>query len=178
MGALDFPSICEWVLRQEDAALSGQIVNLMDGQGLTRFGIGQQSHPEVDSNFWTTMDFQTALNTAVSVYKKNYWDKFMGDQLRDVDVAASMLSFTVNDGLVGPIKRLQAAAAVTADGVFGPISLAAVNGYRSGILGPIIRKAQEMHYQMMVAAQPTDQRFLAGWLKRAALVYPDLTGFV
>ena len=67
----NFSPICTWVLRQEDSTLSGVVKDLGDGQGLTRFGVGQKSHPELPQTFYT-MPAPGALSIAEGVYKQTY----------------------------------------------------------------------------------------------------------
>lgn len=170
----NFQPICEWVLRQEDSTLSGKVVNLFDGQGLTRFGVGQFSHPNLPADFYTCTTAQ-ALQYAETIYKGQYWDRFLGDLIIDDGVASCLLSFSVNDGTGREIMLLQQVLGFTkTDGVMGPVTLAATNKAGSALAAQL-RATQANFYQMLVAKQPTDQRFLAGWLKRANLVYPNLS---
>lgn len=169
----NFSGICRWVLRIEDAALSGKVVNLMDGQGLTRYGIGQISHPQIRPDFYTC-PAPEALMTAYSIYKAEYWDRFEGDSITDDGVASCLLSFSVNDGEAREVKMLQECLNLPQDGLMGPITLQATNAYNAKILSTALREAQADYYRAIVARQPTDARFLEGWLRRAGLVYPSL----
>jgi lysozyme family protein len=170
----NFPAICRWVLQIEDSTLSGKVVNLFDGQGLTRFGIGQFSHPNLPSDFYTC-DAAKALGYAEGIYKTEYWDKFLGDLIQDDGVASCLLSFSINDGTQREIMLLQQVLGFTqTDGIMGPITLAATNKVAPSILAASLRAAQANFYKMLVAKQPTDARFLVGWLRRAGLVYPNL----
>jgi type VI secretion system secreted protein VgrG len=169
----NFKAICDWVLRLEDSTLSGKVVNLFDGQGLTRFGIAQHAHPQLPEVFYT-MDPIHALPIAESIYKAEYWDKFCGDDITDDGVASCLLSFSINDGEQREVMTLQQVLGFTkTDGLMGPITLAATNN-AGPALAPKLRQAQANFYRMLVQKQPTDARFLDGWLRRAALIYPNL----
>jgi lysozyme family protein len=169
-----FDAICTWVLRIEDSTLSGKVVNLFDGQGLTRFGIGQVSHPNLPTDFYT-MPAADALPIAEGVYRSTYWNRFLGDQILDDEVASCLLSFSINDGTNREIMLLQQVLGFTqTDGIMGPVTLAAVNKSNPATLAPALRTAQANFYRMLVAKQPTDARFLNGWLRRAGLVFPNL----
>lgn len=169
----NFSGICKWVLQIEDSTLSGRVVNLMDGQGLTRYGIGQHSHPHIRPDFYTCSPTE-ALMTAYSVYKAEYWNRFSGDQLVDDGVASCLLNFSINDGELREVKMLQECLGVREDGIMGMDTLSATNAFNPRILANALRAAQADFYRTVVLNQPTDARFLTGWLRRAGLVYPSL----
>ena len=171
----NFKSICEWVMRQEDSTLSGKIVDLGDGQGSTRFGIAQKSHPEVTSWFYsTTMPAALALPIAEQVYRETYWNRFQGDAIVSDQVASCLLSFSINDGESREVKMLQECLNIPADGAFGSQTLEHTNAYAPEVLAPALRAAQADFYRALVVSNPTDIRFLQGWLRRAARIYPSL----
>ena len=171
----NFPVICEWVLRIEDSTLSGKVVNLYDGQGLTRYGIGQTSNPNMSPNFYTCSPAQ-ALPMAEAQYKAVYWDRFLGDLIEDDGVASCLLSFSINDSDSREIEMLQQVLGFTVlDGIMGPVTLAATNRMNPALLASALRVAQANFYRTLVANQPTDARFLTGWLRRANLIFPSLS---
>lgn len=165
----NFTPICEWVLRIEDSTLSGKTVDLGDGQGLTRFGIGQKSHPELPLFFFQCPTL-TALKIAEDTYRQDYWNRFCGDRIADDGVASCLLSFAINDGTSREVKMLQTALDQYADGVLGPVTLAATNRANAKLLAAELREEQAAFYK----AIPNNQQFISGWLRRAALIYPHL----
>lgn len=167
----NFLPIVEWLLRIEDSTLSGRVVNLGDGQGLTRFGIGQKANPDVPAGFYTAPPL-IALSMAQQIYKSTYWDRFKGDNLVDDGVASCLLSFSVNDGTSREVKMLQQILYLTEDGIMGPYTLAAANKAEPVRLAQSLRVVQATWYK----AIPDNEKFIDGWLKRAALVYPNLGG--
>jgi lysozyme family protein len=170
----DFLPICEWVIRLEDSTLSGKVVNLGDGQGRTRFGIAEFSHPGLAPDFYTKAP-ALAYEDAETIYRGEYWDRFCGDLVLDNGVASCLLSFAINDGEAREIMMLQQVLGFThQDGVMGPITLAATNHLAGPALAAQLRAAQANFYRMLASKQPTDARFLDGWLKRAGLVFPNL----
>ena len=163
-----------WVLQQEDRGLTGKVVNLFDGGGLTRFGVAQHSSPSIPADFYTCSITQ-ALEEAKIFYRLNFWNKFLGDSILSDELAATILSFSVNSGLQTTVLLLQQVLGFNQrDGVMGPVTLAATNKMNPTALAAQLRQAQAQFYQMLVAKQPTDQRFLAGWLARANRIYPSL----
>lgn len=165
----NFENIILWVLRFEDSTLSGTIKNLGDGGGLTRFGITQSAHPELNSTFWTTMSGADALETAKQVYKKDYWNPIQGDNLPNDDLASVLMDFSVNSGVGRAVKTLQTVLQIPKDGVFGSGTLTAVNSY-SGDLASDLRQAR-VSFLESIGGQ-----YMEELVKRAKLIFPDNGG--
>lgn len=170
----EFQPICEWVLRQEDSTLSGRVVNLGDGVGLTRFGVAQNAHPDLSADFYTT-DRTSALQQAELIYEQQYWNRFMGDYITDVGVASCLLSFAINDGTAREVKMVQECVGVSVDGIMGASTLQHINAYNPQMLAAALRAAQADFYRAIYASNPAKYGpFINGWLARAARVYPSL----
>lgn len=162
-----------WVLRQEDSLLAGKVVVLADGAGMTRFGIAQNAHPEVPPTFYTEPAI-TALNDAIAIYKAQYWNPLCGDQINYEPLAASLLSFAINDGERFDEKMFQGILGVVEDGVCGPATLAAANAKDGPTLLGLLQNAQWAHYQATAIAKPEEAIYLPGWRTRAFRTYPSL----
>ena len=163
-----------WVLKQEDATLSGVVVNLGDGGGLTRYGIASNAHTALPPDFYTASP-ATALTYAKVIYRGEYWDAMQGDAINDLPLAASLLSFAINDGVSRAVKILQGVLGITAYGDFGPQTLAATNGRDALTLAAALRVGQANWYRAIAPTHPTVAADLPGLLKRAARIYPSLT---
>lgn len=85
----------------------------------SKYGISAAAYPNEDIPNLT-------LDRAKQLYQRDYWDKFNGDNLPAV-VALGLFDAAVNEGVGESIKLGQTALGVTADGVLGPITLAALN---------------------------------------------------
>lgn len=169
----DFFGIVLWLLKQEDRDMAGVVVNLADGQGRTRWGIGEHSHPSLPPDFYTK-PAKESLNDAIQLYRTNEWKEMWGEKITDDPLAASLFSFCVNSGTQRTIRMLQDCIGVLPDGLMGPITIKNVNAYNPMILTDALRAAQEDYYRDCVTNQPTDIRFLDGWLARVKRIYPNL----
>jgi len=84
---------------------------------------GRRGKPKKDVRHITKQE-------AEAIYKAQYWDKVMGDELPSgVDYA--ILDFAVNSGVHRAVKFVQEIVGVAADGVMGHVTLAAVAGFGS-----------------------------------------------
>jgi lysozyme family protein len=171
----DFNGIVLWVLQQEDRGLTGKVVDLGDGGGLTRYGIAQTKHEALPPDFYVAAP-ATALTYAKVIYKGEYWDRFLGDEIASDEVASCLLSFAINDGEAREVIMLQkiVVPAVKPDGVMGPITLSATNTSIPTVLAARLRQAQADWYQGLALTRPDIARELPGLLARAVRVYPSL----
>lgn len=167
----DATACITWVLRQEDATLSGKVVDLNDGAGPTRFGITRAAGPS--ASFYS-LPASLALQEAVSIYRSEYWNRLCGDQINYQPLAASLLSFAINDGEGTEAKMLQSILGVVTDGAIGPQTVAAINAADGATLLARLQGAQWQHYQSVAARNPNDIKDLDGWKKRAFRTYPSL----
>lgn len=167
----DFEKCIDWVLRFEDSTLSGKVVVLKDGAGRTRFGITEKNHPTLPPDFFTT-DAATALEMAKATYRAEEWHQICGDILASDEVAATLLSFAINDGERFEAKVFQRILGATPDGVIGSQTVGKANLQDGPTLAAQLRVAQADHYRALAASRPEEQQYLNGWLHRAAVVYP------
>lgn len=171
----NFGNCIDWVLEFEDRGLRGVVVDLGDGGGRTRFGIAEKFNPEA-TDFFYKANPAVALEIAKNIYWRNYWLPICGASLTSDELAATLLSFAVNDGIAQAVKELQAAfgAALVCDGHLGSKTLAAIARGNSSDIACKLREAQEEFYRRLAVLTPGDARFLDDWVTRARAVYPDL----
>lgn len=84
----------------------------------TNWGIAANSYPHLDI-------VRLTRDEAIAIYHRDYWDTVRGDELPPM-LAFQALDVAVNHGPSRARKMLQQAAGVLADGVIGPITLAAL----------------------------------------------------
>ena len=162
-----------FVLRQEDSTLAGTITNESnDAGGLTRFGLSAKWHPElVEAGFYeASMDAQTALPIAQQAYETAYASPLCLTQINSQAIANALLSFAVNCGTFSATEILQQVCGAVADGHMGQNTVAAINRQDPATLLAAYCAMEANHYRGIVDANPTQQKFLAGWLNRVAAV--------
>ena len=168
----------DFVLKQEDATLSGVITNeANDAGGLTRFGLCAKWHPElVAAGFYQArMAVATARTLAETAYYTAYANPLRLASINSQTVANALLSFAVNMGTFSAVETLQQVCGAIADGCMGPNTVAAVNAHDPETLLAAYCAIQANRYRGIAAANPTQQKFLAGWLNRVANVAGQTT---
>lgn len=124
----------------------------------TKYGISAAAYPTLDIRNIT-------LDQARTIYRRDYWDK-AGCQHWDRPLAVIMFDAAVNNGVSRANKWLQGAAGATADGIVGPLTVAAVQKKDQAEL------AHEVHAQRIyfMAGLSTWSTFGLGWSRRLARV--------
>lgn len=109
-----------------------------DSGGPTKYGITQKTlaaHRGVSPYWKVTAEHVKAMTLAeaTDIYKSGYWTQSGGDLLpAGLDYAA--FDFGVNSGPSRAVKVLQEVVGVAADGNAGPMTLAAVEAYKGGLI--------------------------------------------
>lgn len=99
-------------------------------------------------------------------YQRNFWTPVMV-AIADQSLANWLFDKAVNCGTSRAYKLLQAALHVDQDGVIGPQSRAAVNAADPVALLAACRDAAKSYYTNLALHDPTQSKFLHGWLARA-----------
>ncbi len=188
-----FEKSFDFVMQHEDADLSGKVT--VDRGGRTRFGIASRFHPELTEVFFTGPR-ELALVTARNIYKRDYWDRIKLDEIKSDDVARKLFDMAVNMGVKqavgyaqmavnqlrvfastrlggsGDISAYVPVAEVAEDGIAGPFTISRIDyesqtDQRAEKLMYVLRDLSQMHYRRVAAADPSQEKYLAGWLKRA-----------
>lgn len=108
------------------------------------------------------------------VLKPHYWDKWKADQIKSQSVANILVDWVWGSGANG-IKIPQKLLGLTVDGIVGPKTLAAVNSSDALVLFNTIKTEREAFLWRIVERDPTQKRFIKGWLNRLnALKFNDV----
>lgn len=99
------------------------------------------------------------------VLKPHYWDKWRADEIRSQSVANILVDWVWGSGANG-IKIPQRVLGVAQDGVVGPVTLATVNAQDPRAFFEKIKVEREAFLRRIVARDPSQSRFIKGWLNR------------
>lgn len=127
-----------------------------DPGGLTKFGIDQRSHPNVNIRNLTEQ-------TAAGIYHRDYWLPVRAHEL-PVPVGEVAFDIAVNNGKARATKWLQEILGVKADGFIGPITLAAAGKADACTVASKLISRRATFYRNI--AKGRKAKFLKGWLNR------------
>lgn len=99
------------------------------------------------------------------IYHARYWLAAKCDQL-PWPLSLFMFDSAVNHGVAGATKILQRALSLKDDGIFGPVTLAAVRAAHTGSLYGLWFAARLKFYYDIVRSRPRSAAFLLGWIRR------------
>jgi lysozyme family protein len=117
------------------------------------------------------------VDTVKPFYKSMYWDKVKGDDL-PVGVDYAIFDFAVNAGVGRAAKFLQRAVGAVDDAVIGPGTLALVAKTTPGKLLENFAKQKEAFYNSLAEKNPTQKKFLKGWMARVDHVQTAATSML
>lgn len=146
--------------------------NPNDSGGPTKYGITQNDLARWRKKPVSPDDVKNLTeDEAQQIYQAFYWLPMGCDLLNDQAIATAIMDCGVLDGIVTSVRWAQEIVKVSADGHMGPVSEAALNATdgKAFITGLVSLLTQ--HYQDIVAANPKDHEFLAGWLARSKRLY-------
>ena len=131
-----------------------------DKGGETKYGISQRYHPEVDVSRLTETQ-------AIAIYIRDYWNP-----MRCVDLNSKRLRWKVFDtavmfGTLRAAVMLQEAVEVDADGVIGPVTIAAANAMPEDTVLTRMAFIQTKRRAYAVVKDTSQVVFLMGWIRRA-----------
>ena len=139
--------------------------HLPDGrQGCTMLGCTQANWEAYIGHKVTQDDMKKLTKDDVKpLYKRDYWDAVHGDDLpTGLDYAA--FDFAINAGSSASRKMIQRALGVTADGAFGPATMAAIQKADAKELMHKFSDAKTVFYKGL----GNFNVYGVGWLKRVA----------
>ena len=111
----------------------GYINDKNDPGGETQWGISKRSYPSVSIK-------ELTRNQAIAIYYRDFWLKAHCEELSD-GAGYQLMDSAVNSGISQSIRFMQRAIGVADDGVYGPVTLAA------------IRKVTETDFIMLFIAE-------------------------
>lgn len=143
----------------------GYVNDPNDPGGETKYGVCKRSYPNEDIKNLT-------LDRAKEIYHKDFWSPFFYDKVPH-SLAEKVFDTAINIGNKKAFKILQKSANkfganLTEDGVIGNTSLTAILNLDEAKLLAEFRIQQAEYYKELVKNNPKLNKFLKGWLNRAA----------
>lgn len=144
-----------------------------DHGGATKFGLTLSFlQGEVDKNYTEEQVKDMTEEQACEIYQKYWWDKYHLSSINDQTMANKVYDTIVNLGPNHAIRIVQKAIndvvkPIHIDGVLGDQTLAQLNGPKQADILVHIRLNLVSFYNSIVAANPSQGRFIKGWLNRA-----------
>ena len=162
-----FDDAMVWILRAE----GGYSNQDGDHGGSTACGVTQESFNEYRKSLGLAplaVRYIT-MTDVCSIYLTRYWRPCHCDSLpAPLDLA--VFDMAVNSGNRRAILFLQRALGVEDDGLIGPGTIDAVQAdQKADLLGHVVQDfmdAREKYYHDIVANDPSQAKFLGGWLNR------------
>jgi lysozyme family protein len=111
-------------------------------------------------------------DTVKPFYRQMYWDKVKGDDL-PAGVDYAVFDFAVNAGVARAAKFLQRAVGAVDDGVIGSGTLGLVAKADSQKTLDNFADQKQRFYNGLATNNPSQQKFLKGWLARVDHVHID-----
>ena len=156
-----FNKAFEFLIKNEGA----YVFDKNDQGGKTKYGISQKAYPTLNIKALTLAD-------AKKIYYCDFWLKGKIEQIPDKNVAIKFFDFIVNFGHRAATIVLQRALRsaginVQEDGLIGSQTLSGVIFSEPHILLAALKSEAAGYYRLIAAKNPSQQKFLNGWLNRA-----------
>ncbi len=149
---MNFDVAIERILGHE----GGYVNNPSDPGGETQWGISKRSYPSLAIKSLTR-------DEAKEIYRRDFWRRIHGEEMYD-GIAFQALDFAVNSGVETAVRKLQRAAGVADDGIWGPITQRAVAAkVESDLI--MLFAAERLEYWASLSSFAV---FGRGWVRRAA----------
>lgn len=147
--------------------LEGGYANVKgDRGGATNMGVTLKTFRRFFGSDKTVNDLKAMTEEQWKKVMISYWNTCRADEMVNQSVAELIVDWAINSGPVTAIKKVQRILGVAEDGVVGTDTLDALNNESQSWLFEEIKQARINFYQEIVRRDPTQQKFLAGWLKR------------
>ena len=105
------------------------------------------------------------------ILKTMYWNACKADFIDSQSVANAIVDWAWHSGTVTAVKEIQKVLGVTADGIIGNVTLAAINSRSPLPLFGAIQQARIAYLEGICKARPANQKFMKGWLRRVYDLY-------
>jgi lysozyme family protein len=149
-----------WVDTKEHRQACGYVNDPNDSGGETKYGIAKNANPSTDI---THLDWEGAK----AIYYTSYWLNSKCDKMNG-RLAALNFDGAIQHGSATAAKFIQRAIGVVDDGVIGPVTLASLATKDPFVICNAVCDQRVKYYNNIVINNPSQQKYLAGWLRRVA----------
>lgn len=99
------------------------------------------------------------------VFKKNYWDRWKGDNIHSQSLANILVDWVWASGVNG-IKIPQRLLGISTDGIVGPVTLSTLNQVNARNFFIMLKNARTEFIDNICKRDSTQEIFRAGWMNR------------
>lgn len=138
----------------------GYVNDPNDAGGETKYGIAKNANPSIDI---AHLDWQGAK----AIYYSHYWLNGKCDKMNG-RIAALHFDSCIQHSTVQAALFLQRAIGVTDDGSIGPATLSVLNSKDPIAVCNSICDQRNTFYNELVAKNPSQSKYLSGWLRRVS----------
>lgn len=100
------------------------------------------------------------------IFKAGYWNPWQADNIRNQSIANIVVDWAWASGTATSIRQVQRILGVTANGIAGPKTMAAIDTADPRSLFDKIHTKRIEFVEDIVRHDPTQARFLRGWKNR------------
>lgn len=143
----------------------GFVNNPNDPGGATNMGVTLATYRKFFGAGKTVADLKRMSEREWTEIMRTYWDECKADGILNQSIANIVVDFNVNAGIRGKMC-VQKALGCKPDGIFGKLTLAALNADNQECVFCKIKKARCGYYEDVVRNRPSSAVFLKGWLNR------------
>lgn len=102
---------------------------------------------------------------ATAILRRCYWNRWKADSIKDQSIANILVDWVWSSGTPG-VTLVQAMLGVTADGIVGKQTLAALNAQNPSQFFARIKVRRKQYISGIIAKHPSQKVFEKGWLRR------------
>ena len=158
----DYRKLKPFILRWE----GGYINDQADLGKQTNKGVTLSTYRSVFGKNKTVSDLKKITDEQWEfIFKKYYWDKWEADNIKDQNVANILVDWLWCSGSYG-IKIPQRVLGVSADGIVGSKTIAAINARDGRELFDTIKQERKDFIDRICQTRPQNRKFKNGWLNR------------
>jgi lysozyme family protein len=143
----------------------GYVSDPIDRGGCTNMGVTLAAYQKHIDGKGTCKDVERLTVSDFEIVLRQYWDRWKADQIANQSVANILVDWVWGSGVWG-IKIPQRLFGLIQDGVVGPATLRAVNTGSQEANFQMIFDARVKYLYNIVARNPSQKRFIKGWMNR------------